>query len=72
MYQMVLNLESHYVTVAPLRLLRVAALYARFSRHCGVGLHAQFKTLRGFLPCLLWLLGLPLGQVLYWRDQARK
>jgi len=36
------------------------------------GLHAQFKTLRGFLPCLLWLLGLPLGQVLYWRDQARK
>lgn len=72
MYQMVLNLESTYVTVAPLRLLRVAALYVRFSRHCDVGLRAQFGALRGVLPRLLWLLGLPLGQMLYWRDQARK
>lgn len=72
MYQMVLNLESGYVTAAPWRLLRVAALYARFSLHCGVGLYGQFKSLRGFLPRLLWLLAVPLGQMLYWRDRARR
>lgn len=72
MYQMVLNLESGYVTQAPWRLLRVAVSYARFSYHCGHGPIQQWQGLRGLLPRLLWGLGWPLGLLLYLRDRWRR
>jgi glycosyltransferase involved in cell wall biosynthesis len=71
MFGMVLNLEAKYVNVAPLRLLRVAVQFARFSFHHGCGLWAQWSELRGWLPRLLWLAGVLPGAVLYARDRLR-
>jgi len=72
MYQMVLNMESKFFRAAPLKLLRVAALYARFSQHCGAGFSAQWQGLRGLRPRFLWLIARPLGSILYLKDRLRK
>jgi len=72
MFGMVLNLEAGYVTTAPLKLLRVAVQFTRFSLHCHAGVMQQWKSLRPVLPRLLWLIGLPLGCALYLRDRLRK
>jgi hypothetical protein len=72
MYQMVLNLESHYVFYAPIKLYKVAGLYSRFSQHCRMGFMGQLQGLRGILPKLLWLLAAPVGTLFYLRDRWRK
>lgn len=71
MFGMVLNLEAKYVRVAPLRLLRVAVQFARFSFHHGRGLRGQWAELHGSLPRLLWLVGVLPGAALYARDRLR-
>jgi hypothetical protein len=72
MFGMVLNLEAKYFTTAPLKLLRVAVQFTRFSLHCQAGLMQQWKSLHPVLPRLLWFIGLPLGWAMYLRDRLRK
>lgn len=71
MYQMVLNLESHYAFRAPIKLYKVAGLYSRFSQHCRIGFMGQLQALRGMLPKFIWLLAAPAGTLLYLRDRWR-
>ncbi|MDZ4287765.1 MAG: glycosyltransferase family A protein [Prosthecobacter sp.] len=71
MFQMVLNTESHWCLRAPLRLLRAAAQYTRFSLLSGSGLSRQVRELRSALARALWFVGVPLGWLLYWRDRRR-
>lgn len=70
--QTVLDLECGWFFTAPLRLLRAAALYVRFSLHTGVGLIGQFADLKTWGGKLLWLAGFPLGFALWIRDRLRK
>lgn len=72
MFGMVLNLEAGYFRHAPLRLLRVAAQFGRFSLLHGVGLREQWRGLRQGLPRLLWLLALPIVLGLRLRDKLRR
>ena len=68
MFQMVLNLEARWFRHAPLRLLRAAAQYVRFSLLSGVDLPGQWRALRSAGPRLLWLAAAPLGYALWLRD----
>jgi glycosyltransferase involved in cell wall biosynthesis len=65
----VLDLESRWFFTAPLRLLRAAALYTRFSLHTGAGIPRQFGELSSWGGRLLWLAALPVGAALWLRDQ---
>ncbi|MBL9130806.1 MAG: hypothetical protein JNG86_06380 [Verrucomicrobiaceae bacterium] len=70
--QTVLDLESGWFFSAPLRLLRAAALYTRFSLHTGVSIPRQFRDLKSWGGRLLWLAALPVGLAVWLRDQWRK
>jgi len=72
MFQMVLNHEANWATVAPLRLLRAAAQYARFAAHSGQGLVAQWKGLTGPGARALWAVGLPVAAAMVLRDRFRE
>jgi glycosyltransferase involved in cell wall biosynthesis len=72
MFQMVLNHEARWATVAPHRLLRAAAQYARFAAHSGQGLLAQWKALRPPTAKALWIIGLPFALALLLRDHLRQ
>lgn len=69
--QTVLDMESGWFLTAPLRLLRAAALYARFSFHAGAGIGRQFGELKTLGGKLLWLTALPLGTALWSRDRLK-
>lgn len=71
MFGMVLNLEAKYALAAPIRLLRAAVQYVRFSLLFHVGLRQQWQGLNSVLPRVLWIIGLPLGCALYARDRLR-
>ncbi len=71
MFGMVLNLEAAYFRHAPMRLLRVAAQFARFSLLHGIGLAAQWRSLQPGMPRLLWLAALPMAFMLRLRDALR-
>ncbi|MCB1227694.1 MAG: glycosyltransferase family 2 protein [Verrucomicrobiales bacterium] len=68
LFETVLNLEAPWVRVAPLRLLRAAAQFARFSWLSGQGMGKQWRALRPGLPRLLWVVGLPVAGALRLRD----
>jgi glycosyltransferase involved in cell wall biosynthesis len=72
MFQMVLNHESPWFRRAPLRLLRAAAQYARFSFHSGLGLSAQRRNLSSPAARALWLAALPAAALLLLRDRLRQ
>ncbi len=71
MFRGVLNLEAEWVVKAPLRLLRAAVQYARFSWHCRSSLARQWQELDNLKAKLLWLTGAPLALGLYLRDCKR-
>lgn len=71
MFKMVLDLESGWFFTAPLRLLRAAVQYSRFSFLSGAGVFAQFRALKSLGGRLLWLAAVPAGALLWWRDCAR-
>ncbi len=75
MFQMVLNNETRWFFRAPVRLLRAAAQFTRFSRLSGRGWHQQWQDLSGAGPRLLWLASLPLAGALLlcdsWRDRQK-
>jgi glycosyltransferase involved in cell wall biosynthesis len=52
----------------PVRFLRDAANFGRFSLDCGVALPAQFAELPDIRARLLWLLGLPAGFLYHLKD----
>lgn len=72
MFGMVLNLEARYASIAPLRLLRAAVQFTRFSLLYHASFAQQWKDLRPILPRLIWLMGLPLGCALFLRDRLRR
>lgn len=72
MFQMVLNNEAGWCARAPLRLLRAAAQFTRFSWLSGRGLREQWQDLQGPLPRLLWLTALPVAAALRVRDAWRE
>lgn len=69
MFKMVLDLECDWFTLAPLRLLRAAAQYSRFSWLCGIGIRQQFASLASSAGRLLWLAMLPAGWGMCLRDR---
>ncbi len=71
MFKMVLDLESGWFFIAPLRLLRAATQYSRFAWLSGVGLMRQFRELKSAGGRLLWLLTLPSGWGMWLRDCAQ-
>lgn len=72
MFQMVLNNEAGWALVAPIRLLRAAAQYARFSALSGHGLARQWEGLTSAGGRLHWLMGLPIAGFLLTRDRLRE
>lgn len=68
MFQMVLNNEAGWFARAPLRLLRAAAQFARFSWLSGRGLARQWRDLQSAGARLLWLAALPAAAGLLARD----
>jgi len=68
MFKGVLDLESSWFFIAPLRLLRAAAQYSRFALLSGVGIIRQLRELKSNGGRLLWLAALPLGLALWLRD----
>lgn len=71
MFKMVLDLESGWFFTAPLRLLRAAVQYSRFAFLSGAGFAAQFGDLKSVGGRLLWLVGAPVGFILWRRDCLR-
>lgn len=71
MFQTVLNLESHWFAEAPIRLLRAAIQYARFSFLCGWTLCEQQSHVKSAQGRALWLAGLPFALLLWIRDTAQ-
>ncbi len=72
MFQMVVNNEAGWCARAPLRLLRAAAQFARFSWLSDRGFTQQWRDLQGPGPRLLWLAALPLAAALRLRDTWRE
>lgn len=68
-HQFTLNTEISWFHFSPQYFLRSATHYTRFSLHNGNGLLAQFNGLKNGLVRLLWLLMLPAGIALCFRDR---
>jgi glycosyltransferase involved in cell wall biosynthesis len=66
-----LNRDLRWARHAPLRFLRHAANFARFSLWTGTGVRAQWRELRPAARCL-WLATLPAGVGAYARDKLRE
>lgn len=71
MFKMVLDLESGWFSTAPLRLLRAAVQYSRFSWLCGMGIGKQFSGLASHGGRALWFAMLPVGSLKSLRDHLR-
>jgi glycosyltransferase involved in cell wall biosynthesis len=70
-HQSLLNEHVRWSRYAPVEFLRAAAHYARLSLHAGFGLGRQAGALDNAPARALWLLGLPIGYLLYRRDRWR-
>ena len=67
-YLTMLNGDLDYLRHAPLRFLRIAINYARFSFHCGLGPGQQWADVTSKMGRFLWLLALPVGRLRYGLD----
>lgn len=70
MFKMVLDLESGWFFLAPLRLLRAAVQYGRFAFLTGMGVLKQRLELNTPGGRLLWMMALPCATALWMRDSA--
>lgn len=68
-YLTVLNQQMKFFRYAPDRFLRSAALYVRCSLHSRESIRNQFAHLETVSARLLWAVMLPLGFLLYLRDE---
>jgi glycosyltransferase involved in cell wall biosynthesis len=53
----------------PLWFLRTMVHYSRFSFHAGKGIRGQWRGVHGKAGRLMWLAGIPLGAIVYFRDR---
>ena len=70
--RVVLDLEHAWFFTAPLRLLRAAVNYTRFSFHARADVWQQFSDLHTTGGRCLWLAGLLPGTALWLRDEWRR
>ena len=70
-HQESLNEDLRWLRYAPHEVMRSAIQYSRYSFHLKCGVRAQVAGLKGWLPRLLWAVGLLFGYVMYRRDQRR-
>jgi len=70
--RLTLNDDLDWFRAAPMRFLKTAANYTRYSLHAGAGMGAQFQELDNAGARALYVLTLPLGLVLYARDRLRR
>jgi glycosyltransferase involved in cell wall biosynthesis len=66
-----LNEQIDYFRYAPWEFCRSAINYTRFSFHIGEDIFEQFIELSNILSKILWLMTMPAGLLLYWRDKIR-
>ncbi len=67
---MILNDEMDWFRFAPLTFLLNAAHYSRFSFHSAQGISKQIKQIHHTISRILWLIALPLGCLLFLRDNV--
>lgn len=67
-HQEVLNKELAYFKIAPIRFLRSAVHFVRFSFHANQNILSQFNSLNVFGGKILWLFALPVGSLVYLND----
>ena len=70
--RVVLDLEHAWFFTSPLRLLRAAVNYTRFSLHAGADIWQQFRDLQTTGGRCLWFAGLLPGIALWLRDEWRR
>jgi len=71
-HTMALNEHIDYVRYAPVAFLRSAVHYVRFSLHLGETPIKQFQGLSNLRARGLWLVGLPLGVMVYAKDKRKE
>lgn len=67
-----LNERLRWARYDPAFFFKAAVNVSRVSRHAGVSCREQWHRLSGVGARLLWLIGMPIGVVLYWRDCWRR
>lgn len=65
----ILNEEIDWFSTNPLNFIRSAIHYSRFSFHLGMAITEQFSNLHTGLGKLLWLIALPVGYLVYFKDK---
>ncbi len=65
-----LNDDLRWFRYAPLQFARSAVHFARFSLNHGVSIPVQYSELTNWLAKALWLIMLPLGLFVHWRDKS--
>jgi glycosyltransferase involved in cell wall biosynthesis len=68
----VLNERLRWARYDPVFFFKSAVNVSRISRHAGVTLREQWDRLSGVGARSLWLIGMPVGMALYWRDCRRR
>jgi hypothetical protein len=70
-HQEVLNKELDYFRIAPAHFFKSAVHFSRFSFHANRSIVSQFNSLNTFGGKLLWLITLPIGGLVYFKDRQR-
>ncbi|MDM9381274.1 glycosyltransferase family 2 protein [Chlorogloeopsis sp. ULAP01] len=65
----ILNEEIDWFKFAPVSFLRAAIHYSRFSFHLNIAITDQMSNIAPMLGKLLWLIVLPIGYLLYFKDK---
>jgi glycosyltransferase involved in cell wall biosynthesis len=68
-YKHILNTEISYLKYAPINFIHSSANYSRFSIHRGISFVKQFQELNKKCSQLLWFITMPLGFLLYIKDE---
>lgn len=68
----VLNTNLDYFRFAPIEFLRSAVHYSRFSFHLQTNLFNQFMSIHPALGKILWVIALPLGYIVYFKDSKQE
>jgi glycosyltransferase involved in cell wall biosynthesis len=69
-HQAALNNDLKWFRYSPLEFTRNAAHFVRFSLNSGVSFLEQYSALTNWLAKTLWLIMLPLGLLVHWRDRS--
>jgi len=70
-HRTILNDDWSWFRYAPLEFVRSAVHFARFSLNHGVRIAAQHSELTNWLAKALWLIMLPVGFLMHYRDRSR-